>query len=99
MDDPTLNKGEPHPSAVIAKDYLQTRLTPDIVEKILSISDNNDSNRLAKVCAGTVRRIQKGQPVSDRYLLGLFALVITVLDAPMFQESWDGTDSTGHTKH
>jgi hypothetical protein len=30
-----------------------------------------EGNRLAEVCYGTLRRMIDGQPVSDRYLLGL----------------------------
>jgi len=28
-------------------------------------------NRLAEICMGTIDRLAKGEPVSDRYLLGL----------------------------
>lgn len=28
-------------------------------------------NRQAQICTGTIKRLQAGQPVSDRYLLGL----------------------------
>ena len=30
-----------------------------------------EGNRLAEICLGTIERLEKGQPVSDRYLLGL----------------------------
>lgn len=37
-------------------------------------------SRLAQVCLGTLERLEKGQPVSDRYLLGLCWFLKEMLD-------------------
>lgn len=76
MADPTeLNGDEFHPAARSAyrwlkgfmvtnrKDYLQYRMAIEIAAA--------SGNRQAIVCQGTIERLRNGQPVSDRYLMGL----------------------------
>lgn len=71
-----LKIGEIHPSARLAITwfrawqaekgaigYVQTR------EAIASTALSG--NRMAQVCHGTLERLENGQPISDRYLLGL----------------------------
>lgn len=68
----TLAPTEPHPSARMAMDYLWSIPLCDLLmhrEAFSSCAIEN--NRLAEVCAETLRRIMHGEPVSDRYLLGL----------------------------
>ncbi len=60
------------------KEYIQFRLA-------LSIAADH-GNRHAQVCMGTIERLQNGQPVSDRYLMGLAWTFIYLLN----QEYIDG---------
>lgn len=61
-----------HPSADSAMQYIRSL-------GILKLSQLQESyascaiegNELAEVCLETLNRLQKGEPVSDRYLLGL----------------------------
>jgi hypothetical protein len=71
-DRSTLKEGEPHPSANLAKAYIRSLGIAEL--SILQESFAScaiERNRLAEVCSGTLRRILVGEPVSDRYLLGL----------------------------
>lgn len=68
----TLRAGEPHPSAHKARDFILNMP----LEKLMAYQGSFSScaiegNRLGEVCAETLHRLMKGQPVSDRYVLGL----------------------------
>lgn len=67
-----LNEGEPHPAAFSAKAYI-TRLSQEQLYTYLEAfsSCSIENNRLAEVCAETLRRLINKESVSDRYLLGL----------------------------
>jgi hypothetical protein len=67
-----LKIGEPHPSAHFAYHYIKSLgfTKQAIVMEALS-SSAIDGNRSAEVCAETLRRVMVGEPVSDRYILGL----------------------------
>jgi hypothetical protein len=78
----TLEPGEFHPATNIALDYILT--IPYHELKILQESFSScaiEGNRLAEICAGTLRRLLHGEPVSDRYLMGL-AWAITKIKSP-----------------
>ena len=61
---------EPHPAFFTALMYVRTRANyPLIKEAFASCAIEN--NRLAEICLETLRRLEAGEPVSDRYLLGL----------------------------
>lgn len=73
-DDSEIRADEYHPAAdhamqwfknwkFNAQRYMMTR------EAIASTALSG--NRLAQICNGTLDRLENGQPVSDRYLLGL----------------------------
>lgn len=69
----SLERGEIHPSARPAFEYiLKTMSSPqfEVVQESLA-SCALSGNRLAEVCLGTIDRIIKKEPLSDRYLLGL----------------------------
>ena len=68
----TLNIGEPHPSSPAAFAYVKAQIlkNPLLIESISSVGLSDD-NRLAEICGHTLARIINGQPISDRYLLGL----------------------------
>lgn len=71
-----LNPGEFHPMAPEAFQYVKGQG----VAKLLGLAESLAStalsgNRTAEVCWGTLDRILRGQPVSDRYLLGLAWLI------------------------
>ncbi len=72
----TLEVGEPHPAAHNAKmwilEYIGRKDVKDIfilLEAFCSVGLSG--NRLADCCGETLRRLLHGEPVSDRYLLGL----------------------------
>ncbi len=68
----TLAPTEPHPSAQFAINYIHKMLDQKLhrySEAFASCAI--ESNRLGEVCAETLHRIMAGEPVSDRYLLGL----------------------------
>ena len=69
MDDTTLEKGELHPMTSNALDYIKQNMTFMDLESIAS--NALSGNRTANICFGTYKRLEQGEPVSDRYLLGL----------------------------
>ena len=68
----TLNEGEYHPAADSAKEFLASLGLDDLAMWQESFSSCAiEGNRLAEICSETLHRFMTGQPVSDRYLLGL----------------------------
>lgn len=53
-----------------AEDYRRLRVS-------LQISAD-EGNRQAQVCMGTIERLENGQPISDRYLLGLAWTILSI---------------------
>ena len=63
---------EPHPAVIAALQYLNALGFQEKQDFLLTFSSLAlEGNRLAEICYGTLRRIIDGQPVSDRYVLGL----------------------------
>lgn len=72
MERGTLKEGEYHPSADSAKEYIISLGYPKLIMYLESYSSCAiEGNRLAEICSETLDRLIKGQPVSDRYILGL----------------------------
>lgn len=71
----TLKQGEVHPMAHNAMAYIRAFIAtgPDNVLMLQEAmaSCAIEGNRAAEVCGETLQRLLTGQPVSDRYLLGL----------------------------
>ena len=68
----TLAPAESHPAAYSALDWLANVPLAERMSWYESFhSTAIEGNRLAEVCAETLRRTMEGEPVSDRYLLGL----------------------------
>jgi len=44
-------------------------------------------NRLAETCMGTIDRLAKGEPVSDRYLLGLAWTILKLANHDEMEET------------
>jgi|GEM_PF-1583155 len=72
----TLNPGEIHPAAQDAMAYIRSVPTQvhfnglfNLVEVFASVALSG--NRNAEICGETLQRILNGEPVSDRYILGL----------------------------
>ncbi|NOG70468.1 hypothetical protein [Roseicella sp. DB1501] len=68
----TLGIGEHHPAADSAMAYLRSLSAETLLlyqQTFASLSLSG--NRLAELCGETLRRVMAGEPVSDRYLLGL----------------------------
>lgn len=70
--------GEPHPAARFAAMYLRHLGPEDLVAWHEAFASNAvENNRLAEVCAETMRRFLTGEPVSDRYLLGMAFVILS----------------------
>ncbi len=76
-----LNPGEPHPSSIPAFEYVKQMMIskPHLVESIASTALSG--NRTAEICLSTIRRIQSGDTVSDRYVLGLAWMMKEIANA------------------
>lgn len=75
MDNSELKIGEFHPSAQDAmnwlKEYQLTHFKEYAMMRESIASTALSGNRLAEVMQGTLERLDKGEPVSDRYLVCL----------------------------
>jgi hypothetical protein len=71
----TLREDEYHPSADSAmqwfNEFVSTEPQKWFRMKVSIFSSALSGNRLAEIMSSTIRRIDNGEPVSDRYLLGL----------------------------
>ncbi len=71
----TLDVGEFHPSATSAFKWFQEWKSKDtkryLIFKEALASTAFSGNRTAEICLSTLKRLENGEPVSDRYLLGL----------------------------
>jgi len=68
----TLDIGEPHPAAFVAQQFIADLPPAKLAvwqEAFASCSIEN--NRSGQICGETLRRLMNGEPVSDRYILGL----------------------------
>lgn len=67
-----LRPREPHPAAHTALTYIRSVPVTELALWLESFSSSSiEGNRLAEICGETLRRLMRGAPVSDRYLLGL----------------------------
>lgn len=83
MSDPTeLGSTEFHPAARSAYRWLKGFMVTNTEEytrtKFALRMAAESGNRQAEVCMGTIDRLAAGQPVSDRYLLGLAWTILQV---------------------
>jgi len=69
MSEATLEIGEVHPMAPNAMKFVKENITMMDIESIASCAI--EGNRTAEICLSTYNRLERGEPVSDRYLLGL----------------------------
>jgi hypothetical protein len=77
----TLDPTEPHPAAHGAREWIASLSASELCrwqESFASLA--LDGNRLAEVCSETLRRLMHGEPVSDRYVLGLYVTMRRGLD-------------------
>jgi hypothetical protein len=73
-DTGTIKEGEYHPAADSAMEYVKGLMTDAHQWSIWHESFASTAlsgNRLAEICFSTMDRLNKSEPVSDRYLLGL----------------------------
>jgi len=79
MEEATLKDNEPHPASTIALNFIREQGFTDwcILKEALASCAIED-NRLAEICLSTVNRLEKGEPVSDRYLMGLAWMVYRI---------------------
>lgn len=75
MTQGTIKEGDYHPSADSALRWLQSFQSTDFKGYCMATEAIASSalagNRLAEICSGTLERLRKKEPISDRYLLGL----------------------------
>ena len=68
----TIRRGEYHPAAAAAMAYMKTLSLITLTMYLESFSSCAiEGNRLGEICSETLNRLMKGDPISDRYLLGL----------------------------
>lgn len=71
----TIREGEYHPAADSAMAWIKWFIVEDparwMMIKEAVASTALSGNRLAEICHSTMERLAEGEPVSDRYLLGL----------------------------
>jgi len=77
-----LKPGERHPSSNAAWDIIWAHSRTDIHNAMEAFSSCAiEGNRLAEVCAETLRRLLSAEPVSDRHIMGL-ALTLQKVKPP-----------------
>jgi hypothetical protein len=68
----TLKETEPHPMSYSAMDFFKSLpIERLMLAREAMASCAIEGNRVGEVCGETLDRLFKGQPVSDRYLMGL----------------------------
>ena len=68
----TLKEREPHQAALDALAWIRGIPVNELFIWSESFASNAiEGNRLAEVCGETLDRLMRGDPVSDRYVLGL----------------------------
>ena len=74
----TLEPGEVYPMSHNAMVYVRENLDILTMEAIASTALSGD--RTAELCNSTIERLFRGDPVSDRYLLGLAWMLKEIKD-------------------
>ena len=65
-----LGANEPHPAARSAMAFV--RECPDLPQWMEAFASCAlEGNRVGEICCETLRRVLHGEPISDRYILGL----------------------------
>lgn len=75
-DDGTLNIGEYHPAANDAMRYVRKNL--DMLTKEAIYSTAISGSRQSEILAGTMHRLENGDGVSDRYIMGLAIALMAI---------------------
>lgn len=83
----TLKIGEIHPAAHSAMNYINEFVSNHIHETMILLESfaatAHAGNRLSEACHETLRRVISGEPISDRYLLGLAWTIKEMYDEPV----------------
>lgn len=87
----SIKEGEHHPAADSALRYINVMRSMDMHEWIMlkeaMASTALSGNRLAEICLGTMERIDKGYPLSDRYVLGLAWAIMEMKRDKQYEEA------------
>ena len=75
-----LEVAEFHPAYNIAKRIIQENIQDAHILLESMSSCAIEGNRLAEVCAGTLERILRGDPVGERYVMGLALMLLDMGD-------------------
>lgn len=91
MDNSTIAEGSYHPAADGAMAWLKGFMVQHAGEylqlKEALASTALSGNRQAEICMGTIERLANGEPVSDRYLLGLAWTIMELHKAEEIEET------------
>lgn len=90
MDPTEIKPGEFHPAARSAyrwlKGFMITNQADYLQYKEAMASAALAGNRQAEICMGTIDRLKKSLPVSDRYILGLAWTILHLHNADAMEE-------------
>lgn len=68
----TLETGKPHPAAKYAQQWIASQDIHKLHSWLEAFASTAiEGNHCSEICVGTLNRLLKGEPVSDRYILGL----------------------------
>ncbi len=89
-DEGTLRADEHHPAADSAKEWFLRWVRKNGADEVLMLQESFAStglsgNRTAQLCSETLRRLLNGEPVSDRYLLGLVWTIRAMEDSNAYE--------------
>ena len=94
----TLKEGEAHPSAHNAFVWLLEFMAREpiayvqIRESLASTALSG--NRVASICSHTLDRLEKNQPVSDRYLLGVAWFIRDMIERKIYEDNQKQTSES-----
>lgn len=102
-DPTTIAADEFHPAARQAyrwlKGFMITNSEDYLQYKFALQAAAADGNRQAQICMGTIDRLSKAQPVSDRYLLGLCWTIMAMYNHTMIEDMADQRWDPAYNRH
>lgn len=85
----TIGPDEHHPAADMAMEWYRDWLVSHPLSIHIALesfaSTALSGNRMAEICQGTLKRLIAGEPVSDRYLLGLCWMLREMQDMTTYE--------------
>jgi hypothetical protein len=77
-----LEMGEPHPAAFDARDWIVQNVPVSEMFKLQEAFSSLaiENQKLAEICSETLKRLMDGDPVGDRYVLGLAWTIRSIME-------------------